>query len=153
MASTEVAGAGSSNVLQVDGSNENDQNNESFHSAHTAASASTTTTNISATSESNLHVPGKLLSDIIKLKQCYVNIIKVIDPHSSPSTSPEDNIAPFLNKDQMTAGLKKVNAPGCRTHLAEILDCVRPICLPAYRCYDPISSSQVKCRNIAFFNL
>ncbi len=49
------------------------QNDESFHSATTAA-----TTNFSVSSESNLLVPGNLYTDIVNLKQCYVNIIKNI---------------------------------------------------------------------------
>ena len=62
MASIEAAGAGSSNVLQVDGNNDNgadDRYDDSFQSAQTAVTTSSAaTTSVSVTSESNLLVPG-----------------------------------------------------------------------------------------------
>ena len=129
------------NVLQGSNGNGNvnngtdDHNNESFHSAQTAVRASSLTTNISASSESNLLVPGKLLTDIVKLKECYVDIIKDIDPYASSSTSTEENpnIVLMINKDQIMSGLKKKKADLCKTHLANLLDCVRPLCLPSYQ--------------------
>ncbi len=41
----------------------------------------------------------------------------------------------MLNKDQLISKIKKVNAPPCRAHLADLLDCVRPLCLPDYQNY------------------
>ena len=75
MASSEADREEDSNVLQVDGSHGNDTDEQAdkiFHSVQTAATASSATTNISVSSESNLLVPGKLFSDITKLKDCYV---------------------------------------------------------------------------------
>ena len=137
MASLEADNAGSSNVLQVDGSNdtpdtETSRTNESFHSTETRVTAlSSPPTNISVSSESNLHIPGKLLSDIGDLKRCYSNLINII--HPSTSSSPEDNTVPLLNKEQISSGFKKVGVKDCRVYLTDLLDCVRPICLPAYK--------------------
>ena len=141
MISSEAAGEGASNVLQASNGNDNvteELTNDSFRSTETIAeSSTTTTTNFSTSSESNLLVPGKLLSDIVKLKQCYVDIISVIDPYSTQSKSSEENqnIILMLSKDQMTAGIAK-NKPKVdvvKKHLVNLLDCVRPLCLPNYQ--------------------
>ena len=139
MASIDAIGEGSSNYV-LQGSNDNngteELNNESFQSTQTIADSATT--NISATSSSNLLVPGKLYSDLLKLKQCYIEIIKLIDIHSLPSSnSPEDNhnIVLMLNKEQIAAGVnKKLKLAGAKNNLANLLDCVRPLVLPSYHC-------------------
>ena len=104
-----------------------------------AESSSTATTIFSTSSETALLVPGKLHSDIVRLKECYVEIIKLIDPYSSTSTSPEENpsIILMLNKDQMMSGItkNKLRVEGLKTNLVNLLDCVRPLCLPRYQ-YD-----------------
>ena len=140
MASSEAAREGNSNVLQVDGSHGNDtdeQTDESFHSVQTVATTSSSTTNISVGSESNLLVPGKLFSDITKLKDCYVKIINDIDPHSTPSLSPEENpnMIVMLNKEQISSGVNKrgYTAKDAKAHLIDLLDCVRALCLPSYQ--------------------
>ena len=67
-------GAGSSNVLQ-DSNGEHDNgteqtHNESFLSTQTTADSLPASTSISVCSTSSLLVPGKLFSDISKLKSC-----------------------------------------------------------------------------------
>ena len=142
MTSIEAERVGDSNVLQgsnvgnINGTEE--QNDESFHSTQTIAeSSATASTNISAASESNLLVPGKLYSDIVKLKQCYIDIMKTIDPYSTSSTTPEENrnIVLMINKDQMKAGVAKFKPKldTVKKQLIDLLDCARPICLPDYQ--------------------
>ena len=139
MASNEANREGDSNVLQgsnggnvINGTEE--QNNESFNSTQTTA---TTSTNISAASISNLLVPGKLYSDIVNLKQCYVDIMRTIDPYSTSSTSSEENqnIVLMINRDQISAGIAKhkPKLDVCKKHIVNLLDCIRPICLPDYQ--------------------
>ena len=55
--------------------------NKSSDSRDTLESAPITP--ISMSSESNLQVPGKLYSDITKLKKCYVNILSELDPNKN----------------------------------------------------------------------
>ena len=140
MASIEADREGSSNVLQVVNGNENngtDINNDSFHSTQTGITASSATTDFSIDSSSSLLVPGKLFSSIVKLKECYINIIKEVDSNTTTSSSPEENpnIILMLNKDQMSAGIRKrgFKAETAKDHLIDLLDCVRPLCLPCYQ--------------------
>ena len=71
-------------------------------------STSPSSTNFSVSSESNLFVPSKLHSDIFKLKTCYTDIIKLIDPYKNSSTSLENpNTVLMLNKEQMVS--KKIS--------------------------------------------
>ena len=100
-------------------------------------STSPSLTNFSVSSESNLFVPSKLHSDILKLKTCYTDIIKLIDPYKNSPTSLENpNVVLMLNKEQMLAGIKKnkMGAEGTKVNLVNLLECVRPLCLPGYQC-------------------
>ncbi len=67
-------------------SNPSDPLNES-HVSETATSALNSSGSISISSESSLLVPGKLYSDILALKKCYVDIIKQIDPNNNSKQS------------------------------------------------------------------
>ena len=65
------------------------------------------------------------------------SIIQSIDPHATTSSSPEEtpNIILMLNKDQMNAGIKKrkFTADTAKEKLVDLLDSVRPLCLPCYQ--------------------
>ena len=93
-------------------------------------------TPFSVSSESSLVVPGKLYADINKLKSCYMDIIKLLDPNdkikSATKTSSE---VLMLTKDQILRGItkNKVNLPAVKNHLVTLLDTVRPVCLPNYQ--------------------
>ena len=50
-------------------------------------SISPSSTNFSVSSESNLFVSSKLHPEFLKLKTCYTDIIKLIDPYKYSSTS------------------------------------------------------------------
>ena len=113
-------------------------------------STSPSSTNFSVSSESNLFVPSKLHSDILKLKTCYTDIIKLIDPYKNSPTSLENpNVVLMLNKEQMLAGIKKnkLGAEGTKVNLVNLLECVRPLCLPGYQCdtRPKLSSSTQDC--------
>ena len=99
-------------------------------------STSPSSTNFSVSSESNLFVPSKLHSDILKLKTCYTDIIKLIDPYKNSPTSLENpNVVLMLNKEQMLAGIKKnkLGAEGTKVNLVNLLECVRPLSLYVYQ--------------------
>ena len=103
--------------------------------AETSTSADTSVSDraLSVTSESNLLVPGKLHADIICLKSCYSAIIKELDPNKSANEN-NGNAILMLDKKQMQAGMKKhqIRADVAKAHLINLLDCVRPVCLPSY---------------------
>ena len=82
----------------------------------------------SITSNSNLLVPGKLYSDLTVLKKSYCDLIRTIDP----SNKGEDSEVLLLTKEQMAAGVKKHKADIVRSFLVDLLDVVRPVCLPDY---------------------
>ena len=129
--------AGSSNPLQdVSSDVQNDNvNEESFNSTSTAAE-SQPSTSISVCSESNLLVPGKLFSDILKLKSSYVVILRdvhnltknVVDANSDPS----DVEVLTMTFEQLESGVKKMKAPDLKNHLVQILNNLRPVCVPNY---------------------
>ena len=87
----------------------------------------------------------------MNLKNCYTDIIKLIDPYknSSSSSLENPNIVLMLNKEQMLAGIKKnkLGAEGTKVNLVNLLDCVRPLCLPSYQCdtRPKLSSSSQDC--------
>ena len=57
---------------------------------------------ISVSSESSLLVPGKLHSEIVALKQCYIKIIREIDQVKSSKTQASGDVV-MLNRDQIVA--------------------------------------------------
>ena len=129
--------AEASNSLQDVSSDVQDDNvnEESFVSTSTAAE-SQPSTSISVCSESNLLVPGKLFSDISKLKSSYVvilreihNLVKnVVDTNADPS----DVEVLTMTHEQLDSGVKKMKAPDLKKHLVQILDHTRPVCVPNY---------------------
>ena len=99
MQSSEEIGAGSLNPLQdsdanVNGTMTNDNVlNESADSLRTAAESLQSTT-ISVSSESSFLVPGKLYTDISKLKSCYTDILRDIHKclHSSTESASDAEV-------------------------------------------------------------
>ena len=143
-------GAESSNTVQ-DVTRQSNVNENVSELNVTTESTSPSSTNFSVSSESNLFVPSKLNSDILNLKNCYIDIIKLIDPYknSSSSSLENPNIVLMLNKEQMLAGIKKnkLGAEGTKVNLVNLMDCVRPLCLPSYQCdtRPKLSSSSQDC--------
>ena len=146
MDSPEASGEGSLNVLQDSNENhdnvtepaaepaaEPDRTNESFHSTQTTTE-SLPASSISMCSESNLLVPGKLFCDISKLKSCYSAILKEIFQSVKSTVKPDDHIL-LLTREQLEAGCKqgKMNAPSAKAHLINLLESVRPVCVPSYQ--------------------
>ena len=102
-------GAASSNTVQ-DATRHSNVNENVSELNVTTESISPSSTNFSVSSESNLFVPSKLHSDILKLKTCYTDIIKLIDPYKNSSTSLENpSTVLMLNKEQILAGIKKIS--------------------------------------------
>ena len=108
-------------------------------SVETATSPAPSSSNFSVSSESDLLIPGKLYADIVRLKNCYQGIISQIDPNSNsdPGSLENPSTVLMLNKEQMAAGMKKrnnkFNVDVAKNSLVELLDCVRPLCLPLYQ--------------------
>lgn len=150
MTSAEAAGEGSLNHLQDRNGNDNvndtpEQNNDSFNSTTTVisgASTSTSTAIFSVSSETDLLIPGKLHNEIVNLKNCYVQIIDKIVPSNDPKSLENPSQVLMLSKEQMLAGInkrraagkEKFNAETAKNSLVDLLDCVRPLCLPFYQC-------------------
>ncbi len=113
--------------------------NKSAETGDTAASTSNTlntSLSFSVTSESSLLVPGKLHSEIVKLKQCYIKIIREIEQvkgAKNKTISSADVL--MINKDQIMSCTKKqsYNASLAKAHLVDLLDSVRSVCLPDYQ--------------------
>ena len=146
MDSIDGNGEGSLNVLQDSNDNhENDnvpgavleQPNESFHSTQTTAESLPASSSISMCSASSLLVPGKLYNDISKLKSCYAAILK--DIHTTRKNTvteyeSDEQLILLLTNDQLVAGCKshRMNAGVAKNHLMNLLELVRPVCVPSY---------------------
>ncbi len=106
--------------------------NSTFQSVNSTLN---TSASISVSSESSLLIPGKLHADIQLLKNCYVDIISLFDvaKNAKSNQTQVGGQAILLNKDQLTAGVKKFKAPELKEHLANVLDHIRPVCLPSYQ--------------------
>ena len=75
-----------------------DESNSTFETAeHSFCS-----TIISVTSESELLVAGKLHSDIIKLKDCYIKLLNKYDPNKT-----SDSCVDLLTREQMVSAITK----------------------------------------------
>ena len=137
-------GVESSNIVQdetrqTNGNVSNNETSELNRSLESARSSAPSSSNFSVSSESDLLIPGKLLTDIVNLKNCYKDIISQIDPYSNtePNTVENPSSVPLLNKEQMLSGMKKrnnkFNAEAAKSSLVDLLECVRPLCLPTYQ--------------------
>ncbi len=122
----------------TEGADKNDKlnisadSNSTFQSVNSALNSSVP---ISVSSESSLLIPGKLHTDIQLLKNCYMDIINIIDPAKNAKSSqiPAGGEVVLLNKEQLTTGVNKLKNKDLKEHLADILDHVRPVCLPSYQ--------------------
>ncbi len=124
-------GGGSSTSLQVANETCPHGNEKADISLNTSTSGcSITTAQISVTSESELKVAGKLHEQLVYLQSTYGCIINMYDAHRSDNTK----AVPLLNREQLMAGLKKYKHKKdiIRDHLFDLLEAVRPICLPTY---------------------
>ena len=145
--SAEGGSAGSSNVLQddvngngndvVNGNVENSAAEESFHSTQTATESLTSTT-ISVCSQSDLLIPGKLFNDISKLKSCYIDILKetyasvkttVAVTEADVLTLTREQLADYISK----TGKDKMRAQAAKEHLLNMLELIRPVCVPDFQ--------------------
>ena len=86
---------------------------------------------ISATSTSDLLVPGKLFNDIQALKCGYLSVIRSIDS-ALTKTDSESNTIEILTSEQLSAGTKKLNKPAVVEHLIKLITVCKDVCLPAY---------------------
>ena len=112
-----------------------DEQNDSFGTAASSMLNSSSSTSLSVSSENSLFVPGKLHQNIANLKQCYTAIIHDIDPNKNKALDNSTSIL-MLDRVQMVAGIKtnKIRLEPLTTHLLDLLEYVRPVCLPEYIC-------------------
>jgi alkylated DNA repair dioxygenase AlkB len=115
-----------------------DDQNDSFGTAASSIQLNTSgNTSLSVSSENSLFVPGKLHQNIANLKQCYTAIIHAIDPSKKPALDNSSTTSILmLDRVQMKAGIKanKINLEPLKKLLIDLLECVRPVCLPDYIC-------------------
>ncbi len=107
----------------------------------TATNKSTPSTqNFSICSKSSLLVPSKLhAANIVSLKECYTGNIKYVDPTNNIQNKVNSGEGVLmLDRNQIISGLtknkSKLKVDVLRNHLADLLDHVRPVCLPDYQC-------------------
>ena len=157
MQSSEESGEGSLNPLQDSNENENgpimDNDNvlnESSDSARTAAESLQSAT-ISMCSESSLLVPGKLYTDISKLKSCYTDILRYIykcshTPSATESVSDADVL--LLTREQLISACKRreMKAEVAKLHLVNLIEATRPVCIPNYQNDPRPKRSPVDCQ-------
>ena len=110
--------------------------NVSVDSTRTSAE-SLQSTSISVCSESSLLVPGKLFNDIANLKTCYKGILLEIQSNlqRNAAAAVSDGEILLLTREQLTSGCKhgSMKADALRRNLVDILDFVRPVCIPNYQ--------------------
>ena len=99
---------------------------------------------ISITSESDLKIGGVLFDQLTSLKSTYLRILRIFDP-ATPLTCTESEVV-MLNRDQLVAGQKKhkLKKEKLEGHIYDLLESVRPICLPGYKLDTAPRSKPVK---------
>ena len=87
---------------------------------------------LSVSNESHLLVPTNLHNDLSALKNCYITILKELDPEKERNSEGTDIV--MLTRDQMSAGMRKnkVLDKATKQHLIDLMDNVRPLCVAQY---------------------
>ena len=134
----------SSQVANVDENGNGNGNDPSSASALNSSSisdstsAATSSSTISVTSETELKLGGKLFEQFTTLQQTYTRILTEIESISLTKNQKSNDRQPgtaFLTNDQVNklCSDSKLKAPVAKKLLGELVNAIRPICLPSYK--------------------